>query len=184
MELLQAVNTVLPHLGEHVITRVEGSKHPTVDLILAAIDRVRIRTLSEGLWFNDREVTLPVNTDGRISTPTNTLAVYGVGCSVELQGQHLLDLDESTTYFTKPIKVRLIRDVPFEYLPLNVALYCTYEAACEVYTQDFGYEKSYDVLQQLASKAWVKVSQENLRKEKYNSQKRSRRRFTNAVKFR
>lgn len=184
MELLQAVNTVLPHLGEHVVTRVEGSKHPTVDLITAAIDRHRLGVLSEGLWFNEIHLTIPVNTDGQIAVPSNVLAVYGDGCNVEMYGEVFLNLDTGGTQFTDPIKVKLVQDVPFDKLPVSLALYLTYAAGTEVYLQDFGYEKHLPLLQQLANQHWVKVSQENLRKRKFNSLRNTRARYSQAVKFR
>lgn len=184
MELLEAVNTVLPHLGEHVVTRVEGARHPTVDLIVAAINRHRLRVLSEGKWFNELTITLPVNTDGQIDVPVGTLAAYGLDCSVAILGKNFKDLDTGSMYFIYPITVRLTVDVEFAKLPLNVAQYVTYAAGAEVYTQDYGYEKSVPVLQQLASDNMVLVHQEELRQRKYNSQKRTRANFTNRVRFR
>lgn len=184
MELLEAVNTVLPHLGEHVVTRVEGARHPTVDLIVAAIDRHRLRVLSEGKWFNELTVTLPVNTDGQIDVPTDTLAAYGGDCSVAILGDNFKDLRTGSMYFKNPITVKLVVDVDFDELPLNVAQYITYTAGAEVYTQDYGYEKSIPVLQQLASDNKILIHQEELRQRKYNSQKRTRANFTHRVRFR
>lgn len=184
MELLQAVNAVLPHLGEHTITRVEGAKHPTVDLILGAIDRHRLSILAEGLWFNESTVVLPVNTDGQIDVPQGTIAVYGVDCNVEIDGERFFDLNTASRYFSTPITVRLVRDVQFNRLPINVALCVAYRAGAEVYIQDYGAENTVPQLQELANMNWVQVTQENLRKRKYNSQVRTRRRIVGAVKFR
>lgn len=184
MELLKAVNTVLPHLGEHVITRIEGAKHPTVDLILAAIDRHRMTILSEGLWFNELTLTIPVNSDGRIDVPKDTIAVYGVDCDVEIDGERFFDLNTGSRYFDRPITVRIVRDVEFHKLPINVALCVTYSAGAEVYLQDYGRENTVPELQQLADRNTILISQENLRKRKYNSQRRTRKRISGAVRFR
>ena len=184
MELLQAVNAVLPHLGEHTITRVEGAKNPTVDLILGDIDRHRLSILAEGLWFNESTVILPVNTNGQIDIPQGTIAVYGIDCNVELDGERFFDLNTASRYFQAPITVRLVRDVQFYRLPINVALCGTYRAGAEVYIQDYGAENTVPQLQELANMNWVQVTQENLRKRKYNSQVRTRRRIVGAVKFR
>lgn len=184
MELLEAVNTVLPHLGEHVVTRVEGARHPTVDLIVAAIERHKLKVLSDGLWFNELTLTLPVNTDGQIDVPNDVIAVYGVDCSVEIMGGNFIDLTTGSMYFTAPIKVKLVLNIEYNKLPINVAQYIAYKAGAEVYTQDYGYEKSVGVLEQLARENMLLVSQENLRKRKYNSQKRTRARHTHAVRFR
>lgn len=184
MEILQAVNTVLPHLGEHVITTIEGARHPTVDLITAAIDRHRLMLLAEGLWFNETTLTLPVNTDGFIATPTGTISIYGEDCNVELDGTRLLNLDSGSNYFDTAICVTIVRDVQFSKLPINLALCVTYRAGAEVYLQDYGRENTVPELQLLANTTWVKVAQEDLRKRKYNSQKRTRARINGAVRFR
>lgn len=184
MELLQAVNTVLPHLGEHVVTRIEGTRHPTVDLITAAIERQRLTVLSAGLWFNEIIVDLPVNTDGQIDVPYGTVAVYGVDCAVEIDGERFFDLLTGSAYFSKSIKVKLIRDIEFEKLPINVALAITYAAGAEVYLQDYGRENSVEELQRMADRSWVLVHQEDLRKRRYNTQRRTRGRHTGAVRFR
>lgn len=184
MELLQAVNTVLPHLGEHVVTRIEGTRHPTVDLITAAIERQRLTVLSAGLWFNEIIVDLPVNTDGQIDVPYGTVAVYGVDCAVEIDGERFFDLLTGSVYFSKSIKVKLIRDIVFEKLPINVALAVTYAAGAEVYLQDYGRENSVEELQRMADRSWVLVHQEDLRKRRYNTQRRTRGRHTGAVRFR
>lgn len=184
MELLQAVNTVLPHLGEHVVTRIEGASHPTVDLITAAIERQRLTVLSEGLWFNELIVNLPVNTDGQIDVPIGTVAVYGIDCAVEIDGERFFNLLTGSMYFTTSIKVKLVRDIPFEKLPINVALAITYAAGAEVYLQDYGRENSVEELQRMADRSWVLVHQEDLRKRKYNTQRRTRSRHTGAVRFR
>lgn len=184
MDILKAVNTVLPHLGEHVVDRVEGAKHPTVDLILSAIERNRQSILAEGLWFNELTLTIPVNTDGQIDAPQDTLAIYGIDCNVELDGTRLFNLSTGSHYFTKPITVKIMRDVPFERLPVNVALYLTYSAGSEVYLQDYGVEGSVQELQRLANRSWVLVTQENLRKRNYNSQRKTRQKFNSVVKWR
>lgn len=184
MELLQAVNTVLPHLGEHVITRIEGAKHPTVDLILAAIERQRLGLLAEGHWFNELTLDIPVNTDGQIDVPKDTVAVYGVNCDVEVDGEKFLNLATGSRYFYAPIRVTIVRDVEFEKLPVNFALTVVYSAGAEVYLQDYGRENTVPELQLLADKSWIKVTQENLRKRKFNSQKRTRARINGAVRFR
>ena len=184
MELLQAVNTVLPHLGEHVVTRIEGTRHPTVDLITAAIERQRLTVLSAGLWFNEIIVDLPVNTDGQIDVPYGTVAVYGVDCAVEIDGERFFDLLTGSVYFSNSIKVKLVRDIVFEKLPINVALAVTYAAGAEVYLQDYGRENSVEELQRMADRSWVLVHQEDLRKRRYNTQRRTRGRHTGAVRFR
>lgn len=169
MRLLDAVNTVLPHLGEHPITAIETTKHPTVDLIIAAIERQTRSLLTEGYWFNELILTLPVNTDGRINTPENALDIYGIDCNVSIEGEQLFDLNTGSYYFTRPIKVKIIRDIPFEHLPEQAALCVTYNAGAEQYVTDFGVENSVGALQSLAEWNRQLLRQEELRKRRYNN---------------
>lgn len=185
MNLLDAVNTVLPQLGEHPVTAIDVA-HPTVDLILLAIERQRNFLLSEGWWFNEATLTLPVNTDGRIDTPIDILSIYGVDCNVEIDGEKLFDLDNNTRYFTSPITVEVKKDIAFEKLPIYAQLYITYLAASEVYVADFGLENAVQLLEQKAEQNRQKLVQENIRKRKYNTSvlRKPRKYSHNSILFR
>lgn len=174
MELLKAVNTVLPFLGEHPITRIEGARHPTVDLILASIERQQLSLLTEGWWFNKLRTTLPLNTDGMIDTPSDAISIYGEDCSVELDGEKLFNLDTGSRYFDGPIKVEYIFNKPFNRLPNYAALVITYSAAAEIYLTDYGRENTVPEIQSQIRDNMYKLEQEHLRKSKYNSQKTGR----------
>lgn len=174
MELLKAVNTVLPFLGEHPVTRIEGAKHPTVDLILAAIERQRMSLLAEGWWFNKINTVIPVNTDGRIDVPKDTISVYGIDCDVELDGEKFFNLSTGDREFTKPIHVEIIRDIEFKKLPVYAAQTVMYYAASEVYLADFGRENTVPELQAQATDNLYKLKQEHLRKSKFNATKRTK----------
>lgn len=169
MDLLKAVNTVLPYLGEHVITRIAGTRHPTVDLIIAAIDRQRLTLLAAGYWFNEVHQTLPVNTNGQIDVPTGTITLYGCDFSVSMEDGKVYDLCKNTRYFTAPLRVKIIRDITFDNLPVQVALYITYLAATELYLADYGVEAVVQELKAFAAVNKMSFGQENLRNRRYNN---------------
>lgn len=178
MQLLDAVNTVLPYLGEHTITYIEGNKHPSVDLILDAINRHKDTLLSNGWWFNEFTITIPVNTDGMIDVPVDTISAQGIDCYVALDGERFMNLDNGSRYFDAPITVKILRDVDFERLPRTAALLVTYRAAIEVYTGDFGADNALQILSNLVNDNRIQLHQENLRNRKYNSRTRTIRNFT------
>lgn len=175
MLLLDAVNTVLPYLGEHKITNVIESKHPTVNLITDAIERQNRNALAEGWWFNTYETTIPVNTSGRIDVPKDILAVYGLNKNIALDGEFFFDLDNNTRYFTASIKVRLIKYIDFERVPHYMADYILYRACHEVYIADNGVDTTAQTILQLAQEAKALLKQENLRSRRYNSKSTLRR---------
>lgn len=171
MELLKAVNTILPYLGEHVITRIETTRHPTVDLIVAALNRSRLELLSQGWWFNEAHLVLPVNTDGMIDTPTGTLAIYGLDCNVSTQGTRLFNIWDNSKYFKAPIRVRQVQDTPFEDLPHLAATTVMYNALIEVYVSDFGVDATIQAMQMKHQQNEVLLKQENMRNRGYNSER-------------
>lgn len=174
MELLEAVNTVLPYMGEHPVTRIEGAKHPTVDLALAAIKRQRTMLLAEKWWFNRLTLTIPVNSDGKIDVPKDTLSVYGIDCNVTLDGEKFFNLDNGTRYFDKPIRVEIARDWEFHKLPVYAAYNVLYLACAEVYLADFGRENTVPELQTKAAEQFILLKEEHLRQMKFSARKKTK----------
>ena len=177
MKLLDAVNTVLPFMGEHPVTTVESSRHPTVDLIVAAIDRHRLTMLSEGYWFNEETHKILVNTDGRINVPETALAVSGIDCDVNIEGEYFYDVANHTFQFTKPITVKLSIAKPFEHLPYTFAMLLTYKAGVDVYTADFGVESAIQVMNSRVIEYGEKLHQEELNHRRYNGVRQTVRRL-------
>lgn len=174
MDMLEAVNTVLPYMGEHVVTRIEGAKHPSVDLIQAAIKRQQQTLLTTGWWFNELDLKLFPNPQGFIDVPENTLEAYGKNIKVAVMGERFFNLEEGSRYFTKPLEVKVIQDWRFEDLPVTAALHITYMAAIEVYTADLGAEDVLQILRAYASDNLVSLREANLRHRKLNSKKTAR----------
>ena len=174
MDLLKAVNTVLPYMGEHPVARIEGAKHPTVELALASINRNKEMLLSEKWWFNRIKLTLPVNTDGQIDVPTKTLNVYGIDCSVVMDGDKFFNLATGSRYFDAPIQVELALDWEFQRLPTYAAYHVMYLTCVEVYLADFGRENTIPELQAMAEKQLVLLKEQHLREMKFNATTKSK----------
>lgn len=169
MDLLTAVNLVLPYLAEHKVTSTD-SRNPVVDLILDALDRNRITLLAEGTYLNTVEkLTLYPNSDKKIVAPTEVLALYGLDYPVRLEGAYIYNIKDDTYLFNKSLNVRLIRNIEFEDLPYYAASYITYKSAYEVYTASFGIDNTATALVGLSEEARRKFTQEDLRNRDYNS---------------
>lgn len=177
MRLIDAVNTVLPYLGEHVITRIEGTKHPTVGLITDAIERQTRSLLAQGFWFNELELTLPLNTDGYVRVPERTISAQGLNCNLVIDGEFFMNAQTGSNVFTQPVVARILRDYEFEKLPELAALVVTYKAAIEVFTADYGADNTLQVLQQHVYENMALLRQEELRMRRYNTQPNIRRKF-------
>jgi hypothetical protein len=170
MKLLDAINAILPMLGEAPVTTVDA-RHPTVALINSAINIARQELLAEGWWFNEERRTLYVDPEGYIPTPANLLALYSLtSTQLEPRGEYLYDLGTGSILFKVggTYDCRLVVDLPFEHLPHYAALYVQYVAGATAYTQDFGVEKVVATFQESAQGAYNMLEQEELRKRKYS----------------
>ena len=75
LKLLEAVNNILPYLGENPVTNIDA-RHPTVALILDNIKQQKLNLLGEGWWFNELRTTLYPSSEGEIYVPSNTISFY------------------------------------------------------------------------------------------------------------
>lgn len=169
LKILDAINNILPHLGEAPVTTV-NTRHPTVALIVQALDLARQSLLAEGWWFNEEQRVLYTDPEGHLQAPINILALYSNSdVMLEPRGEFIYNLSAGTNIFAigTNYPVRLVVDLPFEHLPSYAALYLQYSAAITVYTQDFGVEKVVTALGQSAAMAYNMLEQEELRKRKY-----------------
>ena len=176
MKKLNAVNTILPYLGEHVVTSLD-SRSPTVALILAGLEQHSTSMFAEGYWFNTQETTVKPNSGGIIYTPDNMLAFYSIGRSVEPRGDRLWDIDNSTWYFTEDVRCRIIDKLDFERIPEYAALAVTYSVGIELYTADFGVDNTLQIMQTHLASNLTMLRQENLRKRHYSVLRPAHKRF-------
>ena len=169
MDLLTAVNTILPFLEANPVTTVD-TKHPTVAAILASIDNARLLTLSDGYWFNKERKTFFLTPENKILAPLNTLALYPTqNQNYEIRGDYIYDLDNSTFTFTQGFDAVVYMDIQFEELPLFAALTVQWRAAVNAYTQDYGMEGTIKLLMEREREADALLERENLRKLQYSA---------------
>lgn len=184
MDLLTCVNNILPYLGEAPVTTID-KKHPTVSIILGAIEQAKKSLLIQGWWFNTRRIKLYPSSEGDMPSPTNALFLDGVDSSkrIEMRGRRIYDLTEGTYKFSKPIEVNLIEDLDFEELPYSAALWIQYRACAQAYTKDFGLE---DILREISTReneAFIILQSEHLRKMRYSTLKsRNAQKYFNALR--
>jgi hypothetical protein len=184
MNLLDAVNYALPYMGEATVTSVDV-RHPTVALIVRAIND-HSRSLQAGTWwFNDKLVKLYPDADKLIATPANLITIVAVENKylVENRNNRLYDLTNDTYMFTEMIECRLKEELPFEELPHWAAEVIKQRATRQVYVQDYGIESTIKELAAKETEATNQLMHEHLRKRKFSTTK-SRRvgRFMHALR--
>ncbi len=171
MKLLDAVNLVLPKLGERPVTNLEV-KHPTLAILLPIIEQTRRTALGSGWWFNEYPSTLYPNDDGEIAVGADTLSFvpYCPGVAV-LRGLRMFNPDTLTYVFTEPVKGTVTQDVEFDLLPESVANYVFYSSLVEAYTTDLGVTTETQVWQGRAAQAWSDMLAEHLRQRKHSTRR-------------
>lgn len=174
MKLLDAVNLVMPKLGERPVTSLLV-KHPTLAVLLPIIEQTQKNTLQRGWWFNEYDYTAYPDSNGEITLGIDTLSFVpqSDGTAI-LRGIRLFNPKTLTFVFDSTIKGRLIQQVEFEELPESVATYVFYAALVEAYSTDLGVTQELQVWQSLAARAWSDMLGEHLRQRKHSTRKSRR----------
>lgn len=169
MNLLTAVNGILPKVGEHPVTTL-NMNHPTLAIILPEMEAQRKSLLLPGWWFNTFTRTLLPDVSGIIAVPDDTLSFVPAYSDAIQRGARLIKLDE-TEVFTEGVKGNAIVDVDFEELPQAAAEYVLYTSLVVVYATDIGVERELQVWQTLADRAEARLTSEHLRNMRHSTRR-------------
>lgn len=170
MELLDAVNLILPILGEHPVTSVT-TKHPTLGILLPKMHLKRREILLMGLWFNQYETKLYPDGEGNITVPARTLTFLPSNANAVVRGKLLMNTDDHTYKWAVPIVGDITEDVPFNELPESAAHAVLYGSVVAAYVTDIGMESNVQMWQQEAGAALVRLNTEHLRNKRYSTRK-------------
>ena len=166
MKLLDAVNTILPYLGEANVTSTTA-RNTTVQSILQQIETAKRALLATGWWFNTVSVTLYPGSDLKIKAPVNVLNWECNDDSVlsEIRGEYLYNLETGTYEFSGVQTGTIKQDLDFEELPEYAAQVIMYTACTAVYSADLGVDNTYgmEILSKLAQ-ARMYLERDHLRK--------------------
>ncbi|APU03182.1 tail protein [Ralstonia phage phiAp1] len=176
MQLLTAVNAILPKLGERPVTSLE-SRNPTLGVILPQIDMDIGQILMAGWWFNTYfNVDLFPNSEGQIDVPDDTLSfVTNAESTPAVQRGEMFYNPTNRSYkFDGKITGTLRQRLGFEDLPESAAQVVLYSSLVTCYSTDIGLEQIVQQWMQYARAAQAAMEQEHLRQRKY-SIKQSRR---------
>lgn len=169
MRLLDAINMVLPRLGERPVTSTEV-KHPTLAVLLPIFDRVRKQLLMQGWWFNTYRYTAYPNSDGVIDIGANTLKfIPDPEYPAVVRGQQLYNTKTLTYRFNRPVSGVVVHDLIFEVLPEAAANYVLNTASIEATSTDIGVTQELQVWQAMANEAYNQLMQEHLQQSRYST---------------
>ena len=169
MQLLTAVNTILPKLGEHPVTKLDA-KHPTLAIILPEVD-LQLRTLLiKGWWFNQSEVTLYPDSEKKVAIGTDVMDFVPQDATVALRGKSLYDTSTNDYKFSASVKGLATYYVPFDDLPEAAALSVLYTSLVQIYATDIGLEQVLQLWETKRQEANQLLLAAHLRNKKYSTQ--------------
>lgn len=169
MNLLDAVNLILPKLGEHSVTSLT-LKHPTLAVVLPEVDNELKAVLGRGWWFNEFDYTAYPDSEGGIVLGSTALTFTPKYPDTAVQrGTQLFNPSTLSYIFTDPVAGRVRQYVPFDLLPESVAQYVWYSALVNIYVTDLGVTQEVAVWQSKAAAAYSDMLAEHLRQRKYST---------------
>jgi hypothetical protein len=173
MDLLRAVNSILPKLGEHAVTNL-SLKHPTLAIILPVIETTLDSVLLRGWWFNEFAYKVFLEPEGEAPVPVDTLEFLPDEEGPVVRGGRFFNTLDNSFVFDAPFEGRLKVRVPFEEVPESIAYLVLYTALVEVYVTDIGLEAVVQEWQNKADVADAQACSEHLRNRRYSTKKSHR----------
>ena len=173
MKLIDAVNQILPILGEHPVNNLD-IKHPTLAIILPAVKLKITEVLSKGWWFNEYQYTLRPDSEGYIYMPVDTLSFIPDESGPVVRGRRLFNTKTNNYKFDSQVPGLLQVTMEFDDLPTTVGVFVFYTTLVHVYLTDIGLENAVGEWKQMADDAEAQATSEHLRNKRYST-KRSRR---------
>lgn len=173
MDLLTAVNRILPKLGEHPVSSLTV-RNPTVTLILEHIKNKTKELTMNGWWFNTHKTTLPRTETGEVLVPSDALSFVADFAVSSIRSGKLHNTDKNSFQWDAPVPGTLITLLPFDTLPECVATYVYYAVLVESLVTDIGVtQESRSWALELAD-AMDRVTAEHLKQKRYTTQRSPR----------
>lgn len=175
LTLLEAINLILPKLGEHRVTRVD-IKHPTIAIIVPEIENTLKALLLKGWWFNEFEYTGIPDSEGFITLGADALTftphpsqAFAALRDGRLYNPKNLDYtwDASVTGIVK-------QAVPFDSCPETAQQFVWYSACVDAFATDIGMSQEIQLWTGHAQAAYSDLLAEHIRQRKYSTRQSRR----------
>jgi len=175
MILLEAINLILPKLGEHRVTRVD-IKHPTIAIIVPEITNTIKALLIKGWWFNEFKYTGIPDSEGFITLGSDVVTFTPLKtepfCTLRngrLYNPENLDYtwDRSVTGIVKQL-------MEFDELPESAQQFVLYSACVDAFATDIGASQELSLWSGHATAAYSDMLAEHIRQRKYSTRQSGR----------
>lgn len=169
MDLLTAVNRILPKLGEHPVTSLT-SKSPTLAIVLSMFkDKIK-ESIMQGWWFNTYRTTLPIGPEGEITLSPDTLSFVADAYECSIRKRQLHNSADNTFVWAAPVEGTAIMYVDFDDLPESIASLVYYTVLVEAVITDIGLTEEVRAWQAEIGAAGRRALSEHLKNKRYSTQ--------------
>lgn len=171
MTELDAVNAMLISIGEQPVNTLEVTDNAEVSIARSILHQVSRQTQAVGLLCNsEKNYPLPVDVDGYIRLPANTLKVDATDSSIDvvMRGRRLYDRKNHTYKFKDTVYVDIVFFLPFEDLPQVARDYITIRAIRVFQSRVVGSETLYAFTAKDEMDAYMAMVQEEVDHGDYN----------------
>jgi hypothetical protein len=173
MKLLDAVNLILPKLGEHAVTSLD-QKHPTIAVILPEVENRLRSTLLKGWWFNSFVYKAYPDSEKHIKLGVDTLSFTPLYVDASLRGLDLYNPDTMSFEWDEPVEGMVRQYVEFDLLPESAAQFIFKASLVSIYATDIGLTAEVNLWAKDSEGAYSDMLAEHLRNQKHTT-KNSRR---------
>jgi hypothetical protein len=131
---VDAVNTLLASAGELPLNSIEDDSSILAVQALNTLKETHVRVLSHGWSFNTEvDVEIAPDINGEINLPSDVIELdtndYYKDIDPVVRGQRIFSRKNNSYVFDAPIKVKLVRLLPFEDIPQYARTYITIRSA-------------------------------------------------------
>jgi len=117
---LDVVNQCLASMGETPLNSVDAD-HPYVAAALMKLKTTNTQEQAKGWWFNTDLITLRPDSETKfVYVPNDAININpnDTGSAYVIRGRRLYDRFVSTYEFAGNVRVELVREIPFDDLPM------------------------------------------------------------------
>lgn len=170
MKELDAVNMILPKLGERPVTSITVP-HPTVAIILPILERVRKELNMQGWWYNSYDWEFTPGPYGKIAVGTDVMRLTPLGTQdiIAKRDQYLYNVSKQTEVFDKPVKAWVVTDLDFIDMPETASHYVSLQTLVETSATDIGVNDDLEAWREMAARAYRELSSEHTRQRQFST---------------
>lgn len=165
---LTVVNACLKSMGETPLNSL-NSDHPYVQAALNILAEVNILEQEVGWWFNTDLITLSADPNTKfVYVPADVLNLELDDTMLVQRGSRLWDSARSTFSIGRTVSAKLIREIPFEHLPVNAQQMISMRAQLDFQSAYDADDAKYQKLYSAYNQAYSRVRRMHIRNQRIN----------------